>query len=153
MLLCGMLVLGIGPAAAANGADAAAAYEAGDYREALRLFRPLAERGNAEAQYYLGLMYEKGNGVSKDQERMRTWYTRAAEGGHARAQYKLAVGYAYGLAGLPRSDEDAVKWLQQSAQSGYKRAQKILARAYAEGRFGLARDPKQAEYWSKKAAS
>jgi len=148
------LCMVLAPAAlAANGTDGVAAYDAGDYREALRIFRPLAERGNAEAQYYLGLMYEKGNGVSKDKERMRTWYTRAADGGHAKAQYKLAVGYAFGLGGVAQSDEDAVKWLKQSAENGYKRAQKVLGRADAEGRFGLPRDREQADYWTKKAAS
>lgn len=148
------LMLAVGaPAASANGPDPVAAYEAGNYAEALRLFRPRAERGDAQAQYHLGLMYEKGHGVAKDKERMRTWYQRAAQGGHAKAQYKVAVGYAFGLAGMPRSDADAVKWLQQSAENGYKRAQRMLGRAYAEGRFGLPRDSEQAEYWSKKAAS
>lgn len=151
--LSGVLLLGALAPAHGNGNDAVAAYESRNYREALRLFRPRAERGDAEAQYYLGLMYEKGNGVSKDQERMRSWYQRAADGGHARAQYKLAIGYAFGLGGLAQSDEDAAKWLQRSAENGYKRAQKNLARAYADGRFGLPRDPKLAEYWSKKAAS
>jgi len=141
------------PAAWADKSDALIAYESGNYKEAARQFRPLAEDGDAEAQYYLGYMYEKGQGVAKDQAIMRKWYQRAADGGNAKAQYKVAVGYAFGLAGLPQSDEDAAKWLRQSAENGYKRAQKTLGRAYAEGRYGLPRDAKQAEYWTKKAAS
>ena len=137
----------------ADKSDAIVAYQAGNYKEAARQFRPLAEAGDAEAQYYMGYMYEKGQGVAKDQAVMRKWYQRAADGGNAKAQYKVAVGYAFGLAGLPQSDEDAAKWLQQSAENGYKRAQKTLGRAYAEGRYGLPRDAKQADYWSKKAAS
>lgn len=137
----------------ADKSDALVAYESGNYKEAARQFRPLAEEGDAEAQYYLGYMYEKGQGVAKDQTVMRKWYQRAADGGNAKAQYKVAVGYAFGLAGLPRSDEDAAKWLRQSAENGYKRAQKTLGRAYAEGRYGLPRDAKQADYWTKKAAS
>lgn len=137
----------------AEKSDALAAYQTGNYREAVRLFRPLAERGDPEAQYYLGYMYEKGQGVAKDHERMRTWYQRSADNNYAKAQYKVAVGYAFGLGGLPQSDEDATKWLHQSAANGYRRAQKVLGRAYAEGRFGLPRDAKLAEYWSKKASS
>lgn len=137
----------------AGKSDALAAYQTGNYVEAVRLFRALAEQGDPEAQYYLGYMYEKGQGVPKDHERMRTWYQRAADAGNAKAQYKVAVGYAFGLGGLPQSDEDATKWLHQSAANGYRRAQKILGRAYAEGRFGLPRDAKQAEYWMRKSAS
>lgn len=137
----------------ADKSDALAAYQIGNYKEAARQFRPLADDGDAEAQYYLGYMYEKGQGVAKDQVLMRKWYQRAADAGNAKAQYKVAVGYAFGLAGLPQSDEDAAKWLRQSAENGYKRAQKTLGRAYAEGRYGLPRDVKQAEYWSKKATS
>ena len=147
------LTVGTTVPAWADKPGALAAYQSGNYKEAARQFRPLADNGDTEAQYYLGYMHEKGQGVAKDQERMRKWYQRAADGGHAKAQYKVAVGYAFGLAGLQQSDEDAAKWLQQSAENGYKRAQKTLGRAYAEGRYGLPRDTKRAEYWSKKAAS
>lgn len=138
-------------ALALGDAKALAAYEAKSYREAMRLYRPLAEKGDVEAQYYLGRMYEKGEGVSKDEEQLAKWYRRSAEGGYAKAQYKVAVAHAFGLAGTPRSDDEAIKWLRRSAEGGYPRAQKMLGRAYAEGRFGLARDPKQAEYWTKKS--
>lgn len=131
--------------------NALIAYHQRGYRDALRLFQPLADKGDAEAQYYVGRMYEKGQGVSKDQEQVVRWYTRSAEGGYAPAQYRLAVGYAMGFAGLKRNDQEAVKWLQRSAEGGYKRAQKTLARAYAEGRFGLPEDPAKAEYWTKKS--
>lgn len=147
-----VFAIGVAPAWAGK-SDAIVAYQNGNYKEAARQFRPLAEAGDAEAQYYMGYMHEKGRGVAKDQAVMRKWYQRAADGGNAKAQYKVAVGYAFGLAGLPQSDEDAAKWLQQSAANGYKRAQKTLGRAYAEGRYGLPRDATQAEYWSKQAAS
>jgi uncharacterized protein len=140
------------PAAdAATKATAIAAYDAKNYREALRLFQPLAEKGDAEAQYYVGRMYEKGQGVSKDQEQVVKWYTLAAQNGHAGAQYRLAVGHAYGFAGLERDEQEAGMWLQRSAEGGHKKAQKYLGRAYADGRFGLRRDPVKAEYWTKKS--
>jgi uncharacterized protein len=132
-------------------AEAVAAYDGKNYRDALRLFRPLAEKGNPEAQYYIGRMYEKGQGVSKDKAQTIYWYRKSAEGGYAKSQYRLAVGYAFGLAGLPTDDEEAVKWLHKSAEGGYQRAQKNLSRAYAEGRFGLPKDQIKAAYWAKKA--
>jgi TPR repeat protein len=135
-----------------NNLEALTAYQSGDYERAMKLFRPLAEQGDPQAQYYVGRMYEKGQGVAKDTEKLALWYRRSAENGYARAQYKLAVGYAFGLAGAEQDDAEAVKWLKLSAEGGYRRAQKVLARGYTEGRLGLPRDPRQAEYWNRKAA-
>lgn len=148
-LAAGLLAVSL-PAAADLGAGQAA-YDARNYREALRLFRPLAEQGDVRAQYYLGRMYEKGQGVREDVGQARLWYARAAEGGHAPAQYRVAAAYAFGLGGLERDHAAATLWLQRSAEGGYKRAQRVLARAYAEGRFGLPVDERRAEYWRRKA--
>lgn len=133
--------------------QALAAYQAKNFREAMRLYKPLAEQGDAEAAYYVGRMYEKGEGVRKDEREVVRWYLKSADGGYAPAQYRVAVGYAYGLAGLPKDQDEAMKWLRRSAEGGHKKAQKILSRAYAEGRFGLPVDQKQADYWSQKAES
>ena len=127
------------------------AYQAKNFREAMRIYRPLAEKGDAEAQYYVGRMYEKGEGVRKDEREVVKWYHRSAEGGYAAAQYRLAVGYAFGLAGLSRNQDEAAKWLHKAAEGGHKKAQRYLGRAYAEGRFGLPTDRKRAEYWSQRA--
>lgn len=135
----------------ADNLEALTAYQSGNYERAMKLFRPLAEQGDPQAQYYLGRMYEKGQGVAKDNEKLAQWYRRSADNGYAKAQYKLAVGYALGLAGVEQDDAEAVKWLQRSAEGGYRRAQRVLARAYSEGRFGLPRDRRQAEYWTRKA--
>lgn len=132
-------------------AKALAAYEAKNYRESMRLFLPLAEKGSAQAQYYVGRMYEKGQGVSKDEVQMKQWYQRSAESGYAPSQYRVAVGHATGFGGLRRSDQEAVMWLQRSAEGGYARAQKALGQAYADGRFGLPQDSVKAQYWTKKS--
>lgn len=71
-LLRGALVAVIVAAALAKGAfagpleDGVAAYSRGDFATALRLLRPLAENGNAYAQYSLGFMYATGKGVPRD---------------------------------------------------------------------------------------
>ena len=50
----------------------------GDFAKALREWRPLAEQGDARAQYYLGLLYENGDGVPRDYEKAREWYEKSA---------------------------------------------------------------------------
>lgn len=144
-------LIGASPYVAAEESPAQAAYQTKNYREAMRLYRPLAEQGNPEAQYFVGRMYEKGQGVRKDQNEVVKWYRKSAEGGYAAAQYRLAVGYAYGLAGLSKDQDEAGKWLRRAAEGGHKKAQKYLSRAYAEGRYGFPVDEKQAEYWAQKA--
>ncbi len=67
------------------------AYEAGDYATALQEFRPLAEQGNAYAQYNLGIMYEIGQGVPQDYAEAVKWYRLAAEQGDAYAQTILGL--------------------------------------------------------------
>src|SRR5262245_48546947 len=65
-------------AAAADFQSGLAAYQRGDYAAALKEWLPVAEAGNATAQLYLGLMYERGHGVAVDPAEARRWYERAA---------------------------------------------------------------------------
>ena len=57
------------------------AYKSGDYATALREWTPLAKQGDADAQYNLGVMYEKGRGVPKDDKTAVKWYRLAAKQG------------------------------------------------------------------------
>ncbi len=61
--------------------DAGAAYVKGDFAQVIILLRPLAEKGNSEAQYKLGVMYEEGKGVVQDYEEASKWYRLSAEQG------------------------------------------------------------------------
>ena len=70
--------------------DGMAAYNRGDYMPAIRLFRPLAEQGNAKAQNVLGVMFRKGEGVPKNPARARMWFSFAAKRGEAGARAELA---------------------------------------------------------------
>jgi TPR repeat protein len=58
--------------------DADAAYQRGDYATALRLWRPLAEQGSANAQYVLGIMYANGRGVPQNDVQAHMWFNLAA---------------------------------------------------------------------------
>ena len=71
-------------------------YDRGDYTQAARLFRPLAEQGIASAQLNLGMMYAKGQGVQQDYQAALKWYRRAAEQGNASAQNNLGLMYEKG---------------------------------------------------------
>src|ERR1700754_3497588 len=69
--------------------DGMAAYNRGDYVPAMRVFRTLAEQGNAKAQNVLGVMFRKGEGVAKSRARARMWFSLAAKRGEAGARAEL----------------------------------------------------------------
>ena len=88
--------------------DCREAYRQQDYAEALRLCRPLAEKGAAVAQTTLGIMYERGlGGLAQDDAEAVKWYRKAAEQGVAYAQDRLALMYRQGRGGLPQDYAEA----------------------------------------------
>ena len=94
--------------------DADAAYYKGDYTTALRLYRPLADKGNVDAQHNLGFMYENGRGVPQDYVQAVAWYRKAADHGDAVAQFNLGFMYENGQ-GVPQDYVQAHKWSNLSA--------------------------------------
>ena len=93
------------------------AYNGKDYATALRELRPLAERGHAAAQNYLGEMYNYGRAVQKDDVEAVKWFQKAAERGHAAAQTNLAWMYVNGW-GVRKDYVEAVEWFQKAAEQG-----------------------------------
>ena len=93
------------------------AYNRKDYKEAVRLWLPLAEQGNVTAQYNLGVMYEAGEGVPQDYKEEVKWYRLAAEQGDASAQSNLAGNYYQGL-GVPKDFVSAHMWINLAASNG-----------------------------------
>ena len=79
------------PAAAGSLKDATVAFDRGDYATASRLFRPLADQGDAMAQFNLANMYDNGQGVPRDAQQAAAWYRKVAEQGLPLAQSKLAA--------------------------------------------------------------
>ena len=82
-------ILGIAVAVAGPWEDGMASYNRGDYAPAIRLFRPLAQQGNAKAQSVLGVMYRRGQGVARSSVRAFLWFSRAAARGDAQATAEL----------------------------------------------------------------
>ena len=64
-------------------------FENDKYNEALPIFEKLAREGNAEAMYYLGMMYYEGWGVEQSQEEAVRWWKRANRRGSLDAKYML----------------------------------------------------------------
>jgi TPR repeat protein len=89
----------------------------------LKEFRPLAEQGDASAQYNLGVMYGNGEGVIQDYKAAFKWYKLAAEQGHAKAQYDLGVMY-YNGQGVIQDYTHAHMWANIAASQGHKLAVK-----------------------------
>ena len=130
--------------------DANAAYTKGDYATALRLWRDLAEQGDASAQTSLGRMYRDGRGVSADQAEAVKWFRKAAEQGDAAAQANLGFMYGRGR-GVPKDDGQAVDWFRKAAEQGYALGQVNLGAMYQSG-HGVPQDDQQAVEWFRKAA-
>jgi uncharacterized protein len=76
-----------------------AAYQKGNYEAALRILGPLAESGDARAQFILGVMYSEGQGVPQDYTEAGKWYGLSGWQGYAQAQYNLGLWYAQGEGG------------------------------------------------------
>jgi len=103
------------------------AFNRQDYVAASRNFIPLAERGVASAQSYLGFMFETGRGVPQNYTEAAMWYRRAAEQGDSLAQYSLGLLYDKGF-GVPRDIVEASKWLNLSTAAAAPRAREARAR-------------------------
>jgi len=109
------------PVAAGPLEDGVAAYERGDYAAAFRLMRPLAEQGDASAQFNLGIMYSEGKGVTQDYAEAVKWYRRAAEQGNAPAQSNLGIMYSEGK-GVTHDHIQAHMWFNLAAARGEEKA-------------------------------
>ncbi len=130
--------------------DADAAYRRGDYATALRLFRPLAEQGNASAQFFLGVMYRDGRGVPKNDAEAVKWYRLAADQGLAVAQNHLGFRYFNGR-GVSQNDAEAAKWFRLAAEKGNASARISLGAMYSNGR-GVPQNDTEAVNWYRLAA-
>ena len=156
--------------------DGRRAYREGDYATAARIYRHLAERGNAPAQDALGRMYEKGEGVAQDKAEAARWFQMAdaersgfkaynssdfatamrifrplAEHGQILAEYTIGLMYANGQ-GVPQDYAEALKWHRKAAEQGEPKAQFSVGVMYFKG-LGTAKDPAEAFKWYLRAAN
>ena len=156
--LLAVLVLAIGgiyalffnPTAEELYAKAKEAYNKKEYVTAFKLFKEAAEDSLVDAQYNLGAMYEKGQGITQNYEEAVKWYRKAAEQGNAKAQHNLGVMYDNGQ-GVSKDYSEAVKWFRKAAAQGLAGAQYGLGLKYNNGQ-GVTQDYSEAVKWYRKAA-
>jgi hypothetical protein len=101
-------------------------YLKGDYRAAFEEWLPLAELGDAEAQYNIGVMYDEGAGRPQDLAAAANWYRKAAQQGFMDAQTNLGMMYYHGQ-GVNRDHAEAARWFRMAADQGDAEAARYLA--------------------------
>src|SRR5208337_1574038 len=111
------------PIACAGFDEAVAAYDRGEFAAAYEEFKSLAEQGDADAQWNLGMMYYNGEGVEQDCVEAMKWFQKSVEQGDVDSQLGLGWMYANGK-GIPQNLVLAHKWLNEAALQGSKAAMK-----------------------------
>jgi uncharacterized protein len=152
-MLTALLVAIPGAAVAGPFEEGVEAWFHNDYATALRLWRPLADQGDANAQMKLGLMYELGQGVPKNNAEALKWW-RLAAGHDATAQFLLGSLYYDGSDSLSLAQDyaEAAKWYLRAANQGEHNAQLNLGRMYEKG-HGVPQDYALAHMWLNLAAA
>jgi len=117
----------------------------------LAAVRERANRGDAVAQFNLGLRYVKGHGVPQDYATARGWFEKAAAQGDRLAQSYLGFLYQTGR-GVPQDYTQARQWYEKAAAQGDRLAQSSLGVLYALG-LGVPQDYATARQWYEKAAA
>jgi len=130
---------------------AAKAMQEGDFKAALAELKPLAEKGDPNAQFFLAMLYDAGNGVARDQARAASLYRKAAEQHHLIAQLCLGVLYYTGQ-GVKKDVSEAARWFRTPADSGNDQAQFYLGSLYAGGE-GVKQDDSTAIHYLSGAAA
>jgi len=102
-----------------------AAYNKGDYAEAINIYMPLAAQGNAHSQAMLGGMYYNGEGVTQNDQEAFFWTRLAVAQGNAIAQFILGMKYMYGN-GIIKNTPEALRLYRLSAAQGFVSAEEIL---------------------------
>ncbi|MDX1692268.1 MAG: caspase family protein [Ketobacteraceae bacterium] len=90
------------------------AFDRADYATALKMWLPLADAGDPEAQTYVGEIFEKGLGIKPDYTTAASWYRKAAEQGFSRAQINLGNLYEKGW-GVPKDKAIALNWYRRAS--------------------------------------
>ena len=104
------------------------AWQQSDYGGAVAIWRPLAEKGDSDAQFNLGQAYRLGRGVPTNLSAAKTWFERAAGQGHVDAQTTLGL-----LLFQNGEQAEGLKWLKKAAEQGEPRALLVYGTALVNG--------------------
>jgi TPR repeat protein len=111
------------------------AWQKEDYAAAVTIWRPLAEKGDADAQFNLGQAYRLGRGVPLSLTAAQSWFERAADSGHVDAQTTLGL-----LLFQNGNHTGGLRWLKNASDQGEPRAMLVYGTALYNG-DGVAQDP------------
>jgi len=120
------------------------------FREAFRFYRAKAQAGDAKAQFFMGLLYERGPTGTPDLEKAAFWFEKAAAQGWLDAQYKMGTAYAMGY-GVDQDWSKAVEMYRGAAEQELPEAQYNMGVLYEQG-MGVEQDHVQAADWYRRAA-
>ena len=123
------------------------AWQKADYSAAVAIWRPLAEKGDADAQFNLGQAYRLGRGVPIDIGAAQLWFERAAARGHLDAQTTLGL-----LLFQNGNHTGAVRWLKAASDKDEPRAMLVYGTALFNG-DGVPQDPVQGYAYITRAAA
>ncbi|MFL6740488.1 MAG: SPOR domain-containing protein [Sphingomicrobium sp.] len=123
------------------------AWQKADYATAVSIWRPLAEQGDADAQFNLGQAYRLGRGVPIDLGAAQIWFERAATKGHTDAQTTLGL-----LLFQNGNHTGALRWLKAASDKGEPRAMLVYGTALFNG-DSVAQDPVQGYAYISRAAA
>ncbi len=152
LLLVGWILVCVTSVQAQGLEDGMAALATGDYPKALSILKPLAEEGDAEAQFNLGVMYDDAEDILENDMKAVRWYRKAAEQGHAPAQYRLGILYANASRLSEDDPREMMRWLRKAAEQGYADAEYALGFIFANGVDNVEENRSQAADWYRKAA-
>ena len=130
--------------------DALTTYRRGGYVEALAKLSAIAARRDPEAEYWIGAIYEKGEGVPRDLAAAARWYGLAADQGFAAAAFRLGLFYDAGK-GVTANRAMALQLYQTAAKLGHLDAMRAVGMAYESGN-GVERSIPNALTWYRHAA-
>lgn len=132
-----------------NRGSGISAFEAKNFAQALALLGPLAERGDAESQYRLAIMYQNGLGVVRNELLAMKWMVAAANQDLPMAQHGLGFMYMEGDC-VGRNAAKAVEWFGRAAAQGMLGSCATLGMMYENGN-GVEKDMDKAREWYRRA--
>ncbi len=136
---------------AAEMQEAISAFEAKEYDKAYTLWHTLAQKGHGGAMNRLGLLYDKGHGVTLNSKKALGWFRKSAETNNPDGMYNLGRLLEQGR-GTPRHVDSAAVWFRKAADMNQAAAQYNLGRLYERGE-GVVKNDQHAAAWYSLAAT
>lgn len=134
--------------------DAVRAAQQGQHEVAARILKPLADKGNPQAQLQLGMLYYNGRGVKENEKLAVELLTKSANQGNVEAMLQLGNAFTFGnetVKLVADPDVEAARWYFKAASAGNADAQYTLGLLFMAGK-GVERNDKEATAWMQKAA-